>query len=66
MIEEVRLYSTVAGELVKLVQTETPKCFVEYEQYLALEESHRSLLEAYEELQLEFALNCTEEDIYDK
>ena len=45
MIEEVRLYSTVAGELVKLVQTETPKCFVEYEQYLALEKAYKELVE---------------------
>lgn len=41
MIEEVRLYNTVCGELVKLVQTETPKCFVEYEQYLALGKSYK-------------------------
>lgn len=45
MIEEVRVYSTVAGELVKLVQTETPKCFVEYEQYLALEKAYKELME---------------------
>lgn len=45
MIEEVRLYSTVAGELVKLVQTETPKCFVEYEQYLTLEKVYKELME---------------------
>lgn len=45
MIEEVRLYSTVAGELVKLVQTETPKCFVEYEQYLCLEKAYKELME---------------------
>lgn len=41
MTEEVRLYSTVVGELVKLVQTETPKCFVEYGQYLALEKAYK-------------------------
>ncbi len=45
MIEEVRLYNTVCGELVKLVQTETPKCFVEYEQYLALEKAYKELVE---------------------
>lgn len=45
MIEEVRLYSTVAGELVKLVQTETPKFFVEHEQYLALEKAYKELME---------------------
>lgn len=45
MTEEVRLYSTVAGELVKLVQKETPKCFVEYEQYLALEKAYKELKE---------------------
>ncbi len=48
MIEEVRLYSTVAGELVKIVQTETPKCFVEYEQYLALEKAYKELIEELE------------------
>ena len=45
MIEEVRLYNTLCGELVKLVQTETPKCFVEYEQYLALEKAYKELME---------------------
>ena len=47
MTEEVRLYSTVAGELVKLVQTETPKCFVEYEQYLVLEKAYKELMEEH-------------------
>lgn len=45
MTDEVRIYSTVAGELVKLVQTETPKCFVEYKQYLALEKAYKELME---------------------
>lgn len=48
MTEEVRLYNTVCGELVKLVQTETPKCFVEYEQYLALEKAYKELIEELE------------------
>lgn len=34
MTTELRMYSTVAGELPSLVRNQTPKCFVEYEQYL--------------------------------
>lgn len=45
MTEEVRLYNTVSGELVRLVQTETAKCFVEYEQYLTLEKAYKELKE---------------------
>lgn len=44
-MQELRMYSTVAGELVTLVQKEVPKCFVEYEQYLELEKEYKKLME---------------------
>ncbi len=45
MTEELRMYTTVAGELVSLVQNKIPKCFVEYEQYLELKQAHDKLME---------------------
>lgn len=44
-MQELRMYSTVVGEIVTLVQKEIPKCFVEYEQYLELEKEYKKLLE---------------------
>jgi len=44
-MQELKMYSTVAGELVTLVQKEVPKCFVEYEQYLELEKEYKKLME---------------------
>lgn len=35
-MKDVRIYSTVAGEIPLLVQKNIPKCFVEYGQYLEL------------------------------
>lgn len=35
-MKDLLIYSTVAGEIPLLVQKNTPKCFVEYEQYLEL------------------------------
>lgn len=42
-MKELEVYSTVAGELVKLVENKIPKCFVPYEQV-------KELLDEYNEL----------------
>lgn len=44
MTTELRMYSTVAGELPSLVRNQTPKCFVEYEQYLELKAEYEKEL----------------------
>ena len=49
-MEELRLYSTIAGELVRLVQNETPELFVEHKQYMELSQSYSELKAEYDKL----------------
>ncbi len=42
---ELRMYTTLTGELPKLVANSTPMCFVEYAQYLELKAEFDKLKE---------------------
>ncbi len=49
MTDSLRMYTTVAGELVSLVENKIPKCFVEYEQYLELKKQYDLLESNYQD-----------------
>jgi len=50
MSEDVMAYSTVVGELVKMVREEIPQVFVKWEDYLALKKKADEMEFVLEEL----------------
>lgn len=43
-------YSTLAGELPKLVENEVPMCFAKWEDYVELQRKYEELLAKYSEV----------------